>query len=345
MGRTKIDNTVVELFAGAGGYALGLEKAGLKNVLLVEKDKDCVATLKSNRPNWNVIHDDIANVKFSRLEADVVTGGFPCQAFSYAGKKLGFEDTRGTLFYEFARCVNEVNPKIFVAENVEGILSHDGGRTFKTILKVFRSLGYNIQYKVLNAWDYGVPQKRKRIFIVGTKGNLHFNYPEPKKYRPTLRDALANVPKSEGQTYSKRREQILLHVPPGGSWVNLPVDLQIEYMGKSFYSGGGRRGMARRISWDEPCLTLTTSPGQKQTDRIHPEETRPFTIREYARIQTFPDEWKFEGSVQSQYKQIGNAVPVNLALAIGKSINCLLNGNPDQMQRQKILESFSVQGY
>lgn len=114
-------------------------------------------------------------------------------------------------------------------------------------------------------------------------------------------------------------------VPPGGCWVDLPEQIAKDYMGKSWYSGGGKRGMARRISWDEPCLTLTTSPSQKQTERCHPDETRPFSIREYARIQSFPDEWEFSGGVGAQYRQIGNAVPVNLAKYIGKSLVHYLN--------------------
>ena len=114
-------------------------------------------------------------------------------------------------------------------------------------------------------------------------------------------------------------------VPPGGYWRDLPVELQKEFMKKSFYLGGGKTGMARRISWDEPCLTLTCAPAQKQTERCHPDETRPFTVREYARIQTFPDDWEFSGSMSQQYKQIGNAVPVNLAQEIGFSIVRFLN--------------------
>jgi len=319
--------SVIELFAGAGGLALGLEKAGLDATMLVEYEKDSVATLRMNRPKWNVIHEDIHKVSFKGEKADVVSGGFPCQAFSYAGKKLGFEDTRGTLFFEFARCVKEVQPKVFLAENVAGLPSHDHGRTLQTMLEVLSTDldSYTVQYRVLNAWDYGVAQKRKRIFIIGTKPGYHFEYPKPEKAKPVLRDALKDVPTSECASFTKRRKEILDKVPPGGCWVDLPIDMQKEYMGKSFTSGGGKRGMARRISWDEASLTLTCSPTQKQTDRIHPDETRPFSVREYARIQSFPDSWQFAGSVASQYRQIGNAVPVNLACAVGKQIVKTLN--------------------
>lgn len=326
--------TVVELFAGAGGLALGLEKAGLNNKMLVEIDKDCVATLKKNRPNWNIIHDDIHNIDFNGISADVVTGGFPCQAFSYAGKKLGFEDTRGTLFFEFARAVKEIKPKICIAENVEGLVRHDKGRTLETMLNVLEDLGYDVQYKVLNASEHGVAQKRKRMFLVGTLKGIHFSYPKKNRYIPNVRDALKDVPPSKGTTYSENKKKVLDLVPPGGCWVDLPEDIKKEYMGKSLNSGGGKRGMARRISWDEPCLTLTTSPCQKQTERCHPDETRPFTIREYARIQSFPDDWEFEGGITSQYKQIGNAVPVFLAEKIGIQIVKALEGKISRKESQ-----------
>lgn len=318
----KKEITVVELFAGAGGLALGLEKAGLKTILLNEIERDCVDTLKRNRPHWNVVHSDVSKVDFSpwKGKVDVVTGGFPCQAFSHAGKRLGFEDTRGTLFYEFARAVKEIQPKLFWAENVAGLKTHDHGKTLDVMLSVLQSLGYNVQYKILNAVNYSVPQKRQRIIIIGTKSGIEFEYPDPHKKMVNIKEALKDVPNSPGVAYSEKRKKVLSLVPPGGSWVNLPIEIQKEFMGKSFHSSGGRRGMARRISWDEPSLTLTTSPSQKQTERCHPEETRPFTVREYARIQTFPDDWEFVGGISSQYKQIGNAVPVKLAEEIGKQI-------------------------
>jgi DNA (cytosine-5)-methyltransferase 1 len=315
------DVTAIELFAGAGGLALGLERAGIKTLEHVEFDKACCETLRTNRPNWNVVCEDIHKVDFTqyRGQVDIVTGGFPCQAFSFAGKKLGFEDTRGTLFHEFARCVKEVNPKMFMAENVRGLASHDKGRTLTTIISVLEALGYHTQQKILNAAYYGVGQKRERIVIIGIRNdlNIEFSYPSAEKQMTTLREALRDCPKSVGVEYSEKKKKVLALVPPGGCWVDLPEDVAKGYMGKSYYSGGGRRGMARRISWDEPCLTLTCSPSQKQTERCHPEETRPFTVREAARIQSFPDDWVFCGSVGDQYKQIGNAVPVEMARRIG----------------------------
>jgi DNA (cytosine-5)-methyltransferase 1 len=328
---------VLELFAGAGGLAVGMEKAGLKCVALNEIDKHACETLRRNRPNWNVLEGDIKNFNFSDYhnQVDVVTGGFPCQAFSYAGKRLGFEDARGTLFYEFARAVKEVNPPICIGENVKGLLSHDNGKTLQGMISILDEIGYNVvPVEVLKAIHYKVPQKRERLILVGIRRDIDIKYEYPKPYKKiyNLKDALkkgelfeSNVPKSLGAKYPESKRVVLDLVPPKGYWRDLPVDIQKDFMGASFYLGGGKTGMARRIGWDEPCLTLTCSPAQKQTERCHPDETRPFTVREYARIQTFPDDWEFSGPMAQQYKQIGNAVPVNLGREVGYSIIKFLN--------------------
>jgi len=330
--------TSIELFAGAGGMALGMEKAGIEHLLLNDFDRYATETLKKNRPHWNVIHEDISKIDFKPYRGvDLLTGGFPCQAFSYAGKKRGMEDTRGTLFYEFARALKESKPKVFLAENVKGLKSHDGGRTLETMVEVFESMGYDVlEPTVLKGIHYHVPQKRERIFIVGIQKEytkkVMFKWPTPSSKIYNLKDALrkgelfdSDVPLSEGQVYPEKKKKVLDLVPAGGYWRDLPLDLQKEYMMKSFYLGGGKTGIARRIAWDEPSLTLTCSPAQKQTERCHPDETRPFTVREYARIQTFPDSWEFVGSMTNKYKQIGNAVPMNLAYAMGQSLVALLD--------------------
>ncbi|RLZ06529.1 DNA (cytosine-5-)-methyltransferase [Faecalibacter macacae] len=331
------DYAVLELFAGAGGLAIGMEKAGLKCVALNEIDKHACETLRKNRPNWNVLEGDIKNFNFSEYhnKVDVVTGGFPCQAFSYAGKRLGLEDARGTLFYEFARVVKEVNPPICIGENVKGLLSHDNGNTLKGMISILDEIGYYVvPVEVLKAINYKVPQKRERLILVGIRKDIDLKYEYPKPYKKiyNLKDALkkgelfdCNVPISPGAKYPESKKSVLDLVPPKGYWRDLPIDIQKEFMGASFYLGGGKTGMARRIGWDEPCLTLTCSPAQKQTERCHPDETRPFTVREYARIQTFPDDWEFAGPMAQQYKQIGNAVPVNLGCEVGYSIINFLN--------------------
>ena len=331
------DYGVLELFAGAGGLAVGLEQAGLKCVALNEIDKWACATLRQNRPHWRVLEGDIAQFDFGGFKntTDVVTGGFPCQAFSYAGKKLGLADARGTLFYEFARVVQQIMPPICVGENVRGLLNHDGGKTLQGMMSILDEIGYRVlPVQVLKAVNYHVPQKRERLILVGVRKDIatEFHYPKPSRHIYTLQDALkkgalydCDVPASKGAVYPAAKKAVLDLVPPKGYWRDLPLAIQKEFMGGSFYLGGGKTGIARRIGWDEPCLTLTCSPAQKQTERCHPEETRPFTVREYARIQTFPDSWDFAGSMVQQYKQIGNAVPVNLAKEIGYAIVDFLN--------------------
>lgn len=319
--------TVIELFAGAGGLALGFEHAGLRAKTLVEIDSRAADTLKLNRPHWDVRAEDVAKVSFAAGTADIVTGGFPCQAFSYAGKKLGFEDTRGTLFFEYARIVNEVRPKLILAENVRGLVNHDEGRTLQTMLGVLDELGYAVQWRVLRAQYLDVAQKRERLVMIGVRKDLPMTheFPSERSYTISLRDALADVPPSAGQSYTERKQAVMQQVPEGGYWRDLPEAMQREYMGASFFMGGGKTGMARRLSWDEPSLTLTCNPAQKQTERCHPSETRPLTVREYARIQSFPDDWQFTGSVAAQYRQIGNAVPVNLGFHLGMSLRQMLD--------------------
>lgn len=336
---------VLELFAGCGGLALGLETAGFETIGLNEIDKDACETLKLNRPNWKVFHENIEtwaekdllnilNVK--KYELDLLSGGFPCQAFSYAGNREGFADTRGTLFYNYSIILEKFMPRMFIAENVKGLISHDDGRTLKVILKTFIEIGYKVEYKVLNAWDFDTPQKRERIFIIGIRNDLkdkmYFKFPEKQKVKPVLKDVLNDISENEGMKYSESKKKVMDLVPPGGCWINLPDDIAKEYMKTTYFMGGGRRGIARRLSLDEPSLTLTTSPAMKQTERCHPIETRPLNVREYARIQTFPDDWKFSGKLISKYKQIGNAVPVNLAKYVGDEIIKTLRG--EEVDRQ-----------
>lgn len=324
--------TSLDLFAGCGGLTLGFEMAGVNCVACNEIDKHACATLRANKPSWNLIEGDVCSISFKKFqgEIDIVTGGFPCQSFSTNGKQLGLEDARGTMFYQFARAIDEVRPKIAVGENVHGLLSHDKGKTLEIMLSVLNSIGYKVgQPHLLKATDYDVPQKRNRLFIIAIRKDLDIKFvvPEKSKKQRTMRDALkagdlfaTDVPSSQGASYSEARRKVLELVSPGGCWRDLPLETQKSYLKKCFHNGGGNSGIAKRLSWDDPCLTLMCSPIQKQTERCHPDETRPLTIREYARIQTFPDSYTFCGSIANQYKQIGNAVPVNLAMAVGKNV-------------------------
>ena len=326
--------TTIELFAGAGGLALGVEKAGFDTIGAVEVDHDACDTLRENRKEWNVFEGDIADLTCQDLtevygiepgELDLLSGGAPCQAFSYAGKRLGFEDTRGTLFHHYALFLKQLQPKMFLFENVRGLLTHDKGRTYKTMCNVFTTAGYKIQKAVLNAWDYDTAQKRERLITIGIRndlaGDAGFVFPKKCAYKPVLRDVLKNVPESPYTPYGEKKRKLFELVPPGGYWRDIDPKLAKEYMKSCWDMGGGRTGILRRLSMDEPSLTVLTSPAQKQTERCHPLEARPFTIRENARIQGFPDIWEFKGSVSSQYRQVGNAVPVNLAYHVAREIH------------------------
>lgn len=325
----------IELFAGAGGLALGLEQAGFYHIGLVEFDKSAANTLMLNRPCWNVLCEDIAitsqrnleeEFHIQKYELDLLSGGAPCQSFSYAGKRLGLQDIRGTMFYHYATFLEKLQPKMFLFENVKGLLTHDNNKTFQTILNIFEEEGYKIYYKVLNAWNYGVPQKRERLIIIGLRNDLankcQFNFPQEHVYHPLVKDIKldTNPSKDECVRYSMYKENIFKLVPPGGYWRDIDPKIAKEYMKTCWNMGGGRTGILRRIGLNEPSLTVLTNPGMKQTDRCHPLEIRPFSYRENARIQTFPDDWQFYGKLSEKYKQVGNAVPVNLAKEIGVEI-------------------------
>ena len=332
--------TSIELFCGAGGLALGMHNAGINSRLLVDFDKDSIRTLQQNKPEWESVCASVLDIDLDEYknQIDIMAGGFPCQAFSFAGKSLGFADTRGTLFYEYARLIDQVKPRLVIGENVKGLLNHDEGRTLSVIVSELENLGYKVAYKLMRAQFLDVPQKRERLIIFGIRNDIASDifFPVEKDYTITMRAALKGVPKSPGQVYSESKRKIMELIPEGGYWRDLPENLQKEFMGGSFHLGGGKTGMARRLAWSEPSLTLTCNPAQKQTERCHPKETRPLTVREYARIQTFPDEWEFVGSVSSQYKQIGNAVPVNLGYHVGLAARKIL-GTPAKLAEEPAL--------
>jgi DNA (cytosine-5)-methyltransferase 1 len=333
--------TTVEVFAGAGGLALGLEQAGFHTLGLIEKDKHACQTLRLNRPNWNVIEDDIVNVTKRGLmnyfdnddisNIDLLAGGPPCQSFSTAGKRRGLDDTRGNMFKYYVRALDVLRPRMCLFENVTGLVHNNKGRALRTIIKALSNAGYTLKYKVLNSWDYGVAQRRERIIIVGIRDdlleqyNVEYRFPKPYKYKPVLRDILNNVPASKGAKFTKEKKEILELIPPGGNWRDLPDDIARKYLGKMYDMSGGKAGIGRRLSWDEPSLTITCAPSMMKAERIHPTETRPFTVRECTRIQSYPDEWVFAGFMTETYRQIGNAVCVSLAKAIGLSIIHTLN--------------------
>lgn len=314
--------TFIEVCAGCGGLSTGLIKAGFRPLLLNDNNRDCCETLKRSHPNTNVVCSSMNDLNLDEYvgKIDLLTGGIPCQSFSQAGLRKGLEDPRGELMLQFIKMIDYLKPKIFMIENVKGLLTHNSGQTINFIIQQLNRNGlYNIVYQLLNSFDYGVPQKRERVFIVGImkKYDVTFKFPNKTQMTKNVGDVLQNVPQSEGLKYTDEKIQLFKLIPQGGCWVNLPIELQKSYLGQSYYSGGGKRGILYRLSMNKPSLTLLCTPSQKQTERCHPLEERPLTIREYARIQTFDDDYMFMGSITSQYKQIGNAVPVELARQMG----------------------------
>lgn len=322
--------TFIEVCAGAGGLSSGLIKAGFTPLLLNDNNKDCCDTLKLNHGDVNIICAPMENIDLTPYinKVDLLTGGIPCQSYSQSGVRKGLEDPRGELIYTFIDMLHLIKPKMFMIENVKGLITHSSGETIKTIIQLLnREQLYDIEYKLLNSADYNVPQKRERVFIIGKLKHLSIQFQYPEKNNPVklLQDVLVNVPSSPCAKYSEEKINLFKLIPQGGCWVNLPEHLQKSYLGNSYYSGGGKRGILHRLSMTKPSLTLLCTPSQKQTERCHPIENRPLSIREYARIQTFDDHYNFVGSVSSQYKQIGNAVPVELARQIGLEIKKALS--------------------
>jgi len=319
----------IDICAGCGGLSSGLIKAGFIPLLLNDNNKDCCASLKLNHPNSIIINNSFENIDFNSYinKCDLLVGGVPCQSFSSIGLRKGLNDNRGNLIFKFIELISIIQPKIFMIENVKGLLSINKGSIFKLIIDELIKLSlYQINYKCLNSFNYQVPQKRERVFIVGFLKSLNKIYEFPKEIpeKKLLKDVLLNVPLSNGAKYSNEKIKLFKLLKQGECWINLPIELQKEYLKNSFNSSGGKRGILARLSLEKPSLTLLCSPSQKQTERCHPLEERPLNIREYARIQTFPDNYQFIGSLTSQYKQIGNAVPVELAYHLGLSFKKLL---------------------
>jgi DNA (cytosine-5)-methyltransferase 1 len=359
----------LSLFSGAMGLDLGLHAAGFQTGAAVEIDRAARATIAANTARWPrppFIAPDITQLSAADLLAatglkrgavTVVSGGPPCQPFSTAGRRAALNDPRGSLFRDFLRIVEGVQPRFFVMENVRGLLSatlshrpiaarggaptpeEARGSAFRVVLDEFERIGYTFTYGLLNAADYGVPQVRQRVVILGSRDHEALALPAPThaetggrgrlRWR-TLRDALSGLhdPDPQFQPYSETRLQYLRLVPEGGNWRSLPPALIPAAMGGAYTSGGGKVGFYRRLAWDRPAPTVTTSPAQKATDLCHPCEHRPISVREAARLQGFPDDWVFCGRVADQYRQIGNAVPVGLGHAIGAALMRVVRGEP-----------------
>lgn len=346
---------VISLFSGAMGLDIGLTKAGLNVVIGQDFDASCVKTTRAN--GYKVLEGDIREIKPQQLlsvtglhigEPFLICGGPPCQPFSTAGKRLGINDPRGSLFMDFIRMIDYIRPRFFVMENVKGIMSaplkhvplaerdekdpeQRLGTVLDVILSEFNKLGYKTVYGVLDAVNYGVPQFRERFVLIGSRDNediflpipTHFQMHQNQEYQwQSVRSVIEDLEFDSGEcaTLSDERLKFLKMVPEGGNWRDLPEDIIPIAMGGAYTSGGGKVGFYRRLSYDQPSPTVVTSPVQKATMMCHPTQNRPLSVKEYARIQQFPDNWIFTGTTAAKYRQIGNAVPVGLAEAIGKAV-------------------------
>ncbi|GIW29596.1 MAG: cytosine-specific methyltransferase [Meiothermus sp.] len=359
------------------GLDLGLEQAGFITQVLVELDPIARQTIQYNLKRLGrtaAIFEDVTQVTAEILleaaglrvgEVTLISGGPPCQPFSTAGRRAAIQDPRGSLFRDFVRLIEGVQPRFFVMENVRGLLSAAirhrpikergkgappyepdelPGSAFQVILGEFDRLGYSYVYGLLNAADYGVPQVRERVIIIGSRDHEPIALPRPTHHKDglhlprwrTVREAWDGLddPSPEYPPYPESRLRFLRLIPEGGNWRDLPPELWPEAMGGAFTSGGGKVGFYRRLAWDKPAPTVTTSPAQKATDMCHPSELRPISVREAARLQGFPDEWLFCGSMADRYRQIGNAVPVGLGKAIGESIVATMRGESRTTIRQ-----------
>ncbi|MDE6473818.1 MAG: DNA cytosine methyltransferase [Clostridia bacterium] len=350
-----MNKKVIDLFSGVGGLSLGFRKAGFDIVLANEIDKSIANSYTQNHPETKMINDDITKIDiknlFSSLEGsvDVVIGGPPCQGFSQKGKRKSINDPRNFLFRYFFEVVKYVKPKFFVIENVPSILTAENGYFKQEIAELFKGIGYNITSTVLNASDYGVPQNRCRAFIVGNEIGVDFKFPEPVDYKVTIWDAISDLNylnsgegshctayQLESQTiYQKelRKGAKMLYnhqatnhsslalaklalIPPEGNKSALPKSM----LTKSIYSGTWCRMQTYAQS-----VTITTRFDTPSSGQFtHPFLDRAITVREAARIQSFPDEFIFYGNKGSQMKQVGNAVPPLLAFAVARKIKTYL---------------------
>lgn len=328
---------LISLFSGCGGMDTGFKKAGFNIVYANDFDSDAQAVYSLNL--GKIDKRDILTVSEDEIpDGDILTAGFPCQPFSNAGSRKGVHDSRGMLYKECLRIIECKMPKVIVFENVKGLLStkYIDGRNLSDVivedLSTMNGIGYNVVYKLINASDYGVPQNRQRVLFVGVRKDLAktFTFPQKqKKDNLTLRyilDVPADVENNVDWPFSPQALEMINYINEGGSWKDVPYehlaprfqrirDDMKKYHSPNFY---------RRFSRDEICGTITASAQPENCGIIHPTENRRYTVREVARIQTFPDDFKFitdtPKNITAMYKVIGNAVPVTLAYNIAKAI-------------------------
>jgi DNA (cytosine-5)-methyltransferase 1 len=359
---------VIDLFCGVGGLSFGFAHDDNFEIVAANEILPSMAKAYSlNHPTVKVYVEDIKDFNAKKIESDlnikaneidIIVGGPPCQAYSTVGKRL-IDDSRGKLFQEYYRILKEFNPKLFLFENVKGLLSMQGGELLKTIISLFKSLGYKVQYKLLNAADFGAPQLRERVIIIGSKLKNDFRYPEVTHYNPeeppelfkkglkpylTLEEAISDLPfiKSGEESFEYASEpnndfqklmrlntskRLIDHNAPnnGARLVKimelLPDGGTPEDLPENLRPTSGFKNTYCRLWWKRPATTITRNLSTPSSSRcIHPKAPRPLTTREGARIQCLPDDYQFFGSRNDRNLQIGNAVPTFLSNALAKSI-------------------------
>lgn len=351
---------VIDLFAGVGGLSYGFSKLPEFNIIAAnEIEKDISIAYSLNHPSVNMINKDINDLDEDCLgkvlngqKVDIVVGGPPCQSYSTVGKRQ--LDERANLFMQYKRILQMLQPKAFVFENVIGILSMDKGRLFERVQSEFESIGYTLKYKVLDAVDYGVPQHRERVILVGFKGENPFIYPEAthgegKKPYVTLKEAIGDLPvlKSGQQSsaYDKNADNEFLtfvrqsdcdlteHAAPknGEHLIRIMEALQDgqskDDLPEEIRPKSGYGNTYAKLWWEKPSTTITRNFACPSSSRcIHPRDSRAMSIREGARLQSFPDDYKFYGSDGMKRLEIGNAVPPLLSMAIARQMLNAING-------------------
>lgn len=348
----------IDLFSGAGGMSVGATAAGIEVKIAVEIDKHAAFTYQANHPNSKMLNDDVRRIslkdfpKAAKNEIKILFGGPPCQGFSTSNQKTrNKENSNNWLFQEYLRITKEQRPDWLIVENVKGILETEGGFFFETILNDLNKSGYKTTYAVLNSADFGVPQIRKRVFIVGSLHGISFEFPKPTTTKfLTVTDAIADLPElkngshynemeyktfamnkyqseirknskfSTNNLVTKNSDTVLRryqHIPQGGNWENIPANLMSNY--KDF--SRCHTGIYHRLKSDEPSIVIGNF---RKNMLVHPTENRGLSVREAARIQSFPDTYRFHGSIGFQQQQVGNSVPPLLAKAVFEKVTSYL---------------------
>jgi len=318
--------TVTSLFAGCGGMDLGFHQAGFEILWANDYEHWACETFKRNF-GPHIVEADIAKVDFKKVpRADLILGGFPCQDFSMLWKRGGLNTERGNLYRYFVELVKQKRPRVFVAENVRGILTANGGQAIKQIQEDFSKVGYNVTVNPVNFGDYGAPQLRQRVLIIGVKKSLgkKFELPKPTHgpgtYR-TSKEALAGAEKviynNEHQKIADKTREMLKLIPPGGNFTNIPRH-------SKYYVKGMISHVYRRLDPNKPSTTIIAGGGGG-TWGYHYDEPRPLTNRERARLFGYPDDFVFEGSISQVRKQIGNSVPPIAIKVIAEAIKKFLD--------------------